>query len=91
MTIVGETAKPPPTTSRALDNDGFEEIPPELLEEMMDVDSEGGGASRPRSRLSGVAAGDAGRGGGKKVCPHCTFENDASASDCDVCGLPLGG
>lgn len=24
-----------------------------------------------------------------KACPHCTFENSASASDCDVCGLPL--
>jgi len=24
-----------------------------------------------------------------KTCPHCTFENDASRSDCDVCGLPL--
>ncbi|MCO5598525.1 hypothetical protein L7F22_052622 [Adiantum nelumboides] len=24
-----------------------------------------------------------------KACPHCTFENDASATDCDVCGLPL--
>lgn len=26
---------------------------------------------------------------GAKACPHCTFENDASARDCDVCGLPL--
>lgn len=26
---------------------------------------------------------------GVKACPHCTFENDASARDCDVCGLPL--
>lgn len=24
-----------------------------------------------------------------KACPHCTFENDAGASDCEVCGLPL--
>jgi nuclear protein localization family protein 4 len=24
-----------------------------------------------------------------KACPHCTFENEASASDCEVCGLPL--
>lgn len=23
------------------------------------------------------------------ACPHCTFENSATASDCDVCGLPL--
>lgn len=26
---------------------------------------------------------------GAKVCPHCTFENAAGASDCDICGLPL--
>lgn len=30
-------------------------------------------------------------GGGAKVCPHCTFENDTGASDCDMCGLPLSG
>jgi len=24
-----------------------------------------------------------------KICPHCTFENTHSRSDCDVCGLPL--
>jgi nuclear protein localization family protein 4 len=24
-----------------------------------------------------------------KACPHCTFENEAGATDCDVCGLPL--
>jgi len=60
---------------------------------MMDVDSaDGSGASRPRSRIGGVV-GDAvtgvPSGGGKKFCPHCTFENDAGATDCDVCGLPL--
>ncbi|KAK2462019.1 hypothetical protein APHAL10511_006482 [Amanita phalloides] len=24
-----------------------------------------------------------------KVCPHCTFENEAGGSDCMICGLPL--
>lgn len=24
-----------------------------------------------------------------KACPHCTFENPAGATDCEVCGLPL--
>lgn len=33
--------------------------------------------------------GAAGGGGGQKACPHCTFINDAGATDCDVCGLPL--
>ncbi|KAE8234909.1 hypothetical protein CF326_g27 [Tilletia indica] len=27
--------------------------------------------------------------GDAKVCPHCTFHNSLSASDCDICGLPL--
>lgn len=35
-----------------------------------------------------VPGGEAG-GGGVKACPHCTFENAADATDCDVCGLPL--
>lgn len=78
--------------SRPVDSEGFEEIPPELLEEMgMDIDSGGDfgshGGSRPRSRLDEVGGGAA--SGRKKVCPHCTFENDAGATDCDVCGLPL--
>jgi len=25
-----------------------------------------------------------------RICPHCTFENTPSGTDCDVCGLPLG-
>jgi nuclear protein localization family protein 4 len=29
--------------------------------------------------------------GGPRVCPHCTFVNEGSGSDCDICGLPLGG
>jgi len=24
-----------------------------------------------------------------RICPHCTFENTHSGTDCDVCGLPL--
>lgn len=39
-----------------------------------------------------IAADDAARAGGSggiKICPHCTFENDHSGGDCEVCGLPL--
>lgn len=25
-----------------------------------------------------------------RICPHCTFENTHSGTDCEVCGLPLG-
>ncbi|UZJ53363.1 hypothetical protein CBS101457_002683 [Exobasidium rhododendri] len=36
-----------------------------------------------------AAASAAAAASGVKACPHCTFENEASATDCDVCGLPL--
>ncbi|KAG8805449.1 nuclear protein localization protein 4 [Serendipita sp. 411] len=92
MAIVSESgpSKPSgPGPARPLDNDGFEEIPPELLDEMgMDVDQTSGGGSRPRSRLD-TSAGGLPAGSATKICPHCTFENSASAVDCDVCGLPL--
>ena len=26
---------------------------------------------------------------GVKVCSHCTYHNEPSASDCEICGLPL--
>ena len=26
---------------------------------------------------------------GVKVCAHCTYHNDPSATDCEICGLPL--
>ncbi|KAJ1029997.1 hypothetical protein NDA16_000910 [Ustilago loliicola] len=26
---------------------------------------------------------------GVKVCSHCTYHNESSASDCEICGLPL--
>ncbi|CAD6571324.1 MAG: nuclear protein localization protein 4 [Tremellales sp. Tagirdzhanova-0007] len=28
---------------------------------------------------------------GERVCPHCTFVNEGTGSDCDICGLPLDG
>ena len=63
--------------------DGFEippdvDVPPEAFGQHQDVDMDAGGGGG-----GGAAA------GGVKVCPHCTFENDAGATDCDVCGLPL--
>lgn len=59
-------------------NDGFEEIPPELLRDPeMDL---GPSSTNAASSASGVV-----------VCPHCTFENEAGTSDCAICGLPLAG
>ncbi|THV06049.1 polyubiquitin-tagged protein recognition complex, Npl4 component [Dendrothele bispora CBS 962.96] len=47
----------------------------------------------PQEVLDQIAAEEAASRGpgtpGVKTCPHCTFENDPSRSDCDVCGLPL--
>ncbi|KAI5449687.1 nuclear protein localization protein 4 [Naganishia albida] len=61
-------------------NDGFEEIPAHLLDEI--------------NGFSGAGAGDAGNAGStaassEKECPHCTYVNAAGTQDCDVCGLPL--
>lgn len=38
-----------------------------------------------------ASGGGGGGGGGTTVCPHCTFENEHSGGDCDICGLPLQG
>ena len=45
-----------------------------------------------REQAEGAAA--AGGGGGDtapgiRICPHCTFENTHSGTDCEICGLPL--
>ncbi|KAK7064546.1 nuclear protein localization protein 4 [Favolaschia claudopus] len=36
-----------------------------------------------------ASAGAGGTSSGIKICPHCTFENAHSGTDCEVCGLPL--
>ncbi|KAF9056688.1 NPL4 family-domain-containing protein [Panaeolus papilionaceus] len=50
----------------------------------------------PQEVLDQIAAETAASGsnagsgsGGIRICPHCTFENTHSRSDCEVCGLPL--
>jgi nuclear protein localization family protein 4 len=69
-----------PGSRPTVSNDGFEEIPAHLLEEI--------------NGFSGSGAGDTGNAGStaaaaEKECPHCTYVNAAGAQDCDVCGLPL--
>lgn len=52
----------------------------------------GTGATTPANAedpFGGAAGGSGGGGAGPKACPHCTFINEAGATDCDVCGLPL--
>ena len=64
---------PAPEMSSRVDQD----IPQEIFDQI---------AAEEAATGAGVGAGGFGTG---KVCPHCTFENDASRVDCDVCGLPL--
>ncbi|WWC58679.1 nuclear protein localization protein 4 [Kwoniella dejecticola CBS 10117] len=53
---------------------------------MGDVEPSTGGAGGGES-----GAGGGGSGTGERICPHCTFVNEAGRSDCDICGLPLDG
>lgn len=62
-----------------MDNDGFEEIPPELLQP-----DAGAGPSADEGGAGGADAAS-----GVIVCPHCTFENAPGSTDCDICSLPL--
>jgi len=39
--------------------------------------------------LGGDSSGGSGTSSRIRICPHCTFENDHSGTDCEVCGLPL--
>lgn len=45
------------------------------------------GAASPLAPASAPAP--AAAASATKTCPHCTFDNAAGATDCDVCGLPL--
>ncbi|BGP47282.1 nuclear protein localization protein 4 [Rhodotorula kratochvilovae] len=69
--------------------DGFE-IPPDVgVPPEAFSTGAGAGADAPMAGDAGAAGGG---GGGVRVCPHCTFENEAGAGqDCEVCGLPLAG
>lgn len=55
----------------------------------MGIDSPTYGSGAP-SGAQTPASGAAGGGAEPKACPHCTYINEPGASDCDVCGLPLG-
>lgn len=68
--------------------DGFE-IPPDVgvPPEAFNQQAQGGGGDNATA-AGGGGGNDA---GGMQVCPHCTFENNPGAQDCDICGLPLSG
>ncbi|SCV70841.1 BQ2448_3603 [Microbotryum intermedium] len=83
-------------------DDGFEippdvDVPPDAYHhDMQDVSmANAGGGNGGGENGGGGGGGENGGGGGgggtggAKVCPHCTFENEAGSTDCDMCGLPL--
>ncbi|KAJ9114021.1 hypothetical protein QFC22_005841 [Naganishia vaughanmartiniae] len=67
-------------------NDGFEEIPAHLLNEINGFSETGAGANGGGPSGDGM---DTSAVAGPRTCPHCTFENSPGANDCDMCGLPL--
>ncbi|KAF8078317.1 NPL4 family-domain-containing protein [Lyophyllum atratum] len=78
MTFTRESAPARPASSApgALPSGMDEDIPQEVFDQIAAEE-----AARAASGPSGVQ--------GVRVCPHCTFENDHSRPDCEVCGLPL--
>jgi nuclear protein localization family protein 4 len=83
MTFTRESAPPPrPSTSTPNAPSGpmDHDIPPEIFNQIAAQQAGGSG-----SNSSGYASPAA-----MRICPHCTFENSHSGSDCEVCGLPLG-
>ncbi|KAK1229814.1 nuclear protein localization protein 4 [Marasmius sp. AFHP31] len=76
MTFAREHAPRPKSSapiSSAMDED--DPIPQDVLDQIAAEEA--------------AASGSGGATPGTKTCPHCTFENESSRSDCDVCGLPL--
>ena len=58
------------------------DIPQEVLDQIAAEEASHGGVGRDSN-------GGNGNSSAIRVCPHCTFENDHSGRDCEVCGLPL--
>ncbi|KAJ3768928.1 NPL4 family-domain-containing protein [Lentinula raphanica] len=64
-----------------------EDIPQDILDQIA-AEQAAAEESRPASGIASNATSGAATPG-IKTCPHCTFENDATRTDCEVCGLPL--
>ena len=58
------------------------DIPQEVLDQIAATEASNGG-------VGGDSNDDSGTSSGIRICPHCTFENAHSGTDCEVCGLPL--
>ncbi|KAF9535475.1 NPL4 family-domain-containing protein [Crepidotus variabilis] len=65
-----------------------DDIPQEVYDQIAAEEAAARGAASSTGPSSAAGSSAA---GGIRICPHCTFENTHSASDCEVCGLPLEG
>lgn len=74
--LTGFVARLPSTSAPTSGHSAMEEdIPPEIFDQIAREQQQSGSVSR----------------GNIRICPHCTFENNHSGGDCEVCGLPLDG
>ena len=58
------------------------DIPQDVLDQIAAEEASHRGVGRGSNGGSGTSS-------GIRMCPHCTFENSHSGTDCEVCGLPL--
>ncbi|EIW72439.1 hypothetical protein TREMEDRAFT_58601 [Tremella mesenterica DSM 1558] len=75
-----EASTPPQSNTSSIPSAAFDR---------MGIDSPLPNNSTASTNGTGVGAGTGVGGGGEKICPHCTFVNEAGKTDCDICGLPL--
>ncbi|KAH8835856.1 NPL4 family-domain-containing protein [Flagelloscypha sp. PMI_526] len=74
LTFAREMAPQRPTTSAPTLGGGTSAMDEDISQDVFDQ----------------IAADEAAsRGTNIRLCPHCTFENTHSGTDCEVCGLPL--
>jgi nuclear protein localization family protein 4 len=77
-TAVRPTSIPPGLGGSHIGDD----IPPEIFDQIA-AENEAAATSH------GASGGDGISSSGRRICPHCTFENTHGENDCEVCGLPL--
>lgn len=73
------TARESPTRSNEAEMD---ELPQDIRDQIAAMEAQDAGNQRFSNEDSTSTS-------NVRVCPHCTFENSHSGSDCEVCGLPL--
>ena len=65
-----------------------DELPQDIRDQIAAMEAQD---AQGQAGNAGVEAGPAPSAVGNiRICPHCTFENTHSGTDCEVCSLPLG-